>query len=468
MHFLYIFLQCTWGIFQTLLGLVYLIREGRGKEHFWFHGAYVTKWDHDGGISLGMFLFVGNMITENGPENAYLTHEYGHSIQSLILGPLYLPVIGITSSSWAAKYNGEMLRQGISYFSVFPENNANTLGQKITGIKVPENVPEEMFELQDAFPLKIGGVEQWISYRGTSKDNPVLLVIHGGPGSTLTGLSHIYQRPWEKYYTVVNWDQRCSGKTASVSGKTSPVEITIDMMVNDALEVTDYLRKLFNKDKIIILGHSWGTILGAHLAMKYPERYIAYISTGTVVNSRGQEKFLSEYFTKKFEETGETKKLEKVKALGQYWEDETIDQEKTLAMNRIVIEEGHSSVKAAGVIGALKYEIIPMLKSPEYSLKDSLNIFGYKAYSHIIEKEMPDFNAEKLGCDYQIPVYYINGDKDLQTPYPLAEEYFKKTIAPDKEFFTLNNCAHCWDLDAPEQMAEVMCEKLPQRIKNFS
>ena len=100
---------------------------------------------------------------------------------------------------------------------------------------------------------------------------------------------------------------------------------------------------------------------------------------------------------------------------------------------------------------------MPLLRSPEYTLKDALNLFGYKAYTRIIEKDMPSFDLAKLGCEYRIPIYYIEGRQDMQTPY-----------APDKDFFTLDPCAHCWDIDAPEQMARVICEELPPRIRAYS
>ncbi|MBP0969723.1 MAG: alpha/beta hydrolase, partial [Oscillospiraceae bacterium] len=460
----YVILQLTWGIIQSLLGLLILIREGPGKEHFWFHGAYVTRWDQPGGISLGMFIFIGDPLMEHGEKYAYLTHEYGHSIQSLIWGPLYVFAIGIPSTRWGKKYNREMLRQGISYFSVYPEGQANVLGEKITGIKVPEHIPGEMFDLYDSLTVELGGVEQFISIRGVFYENPVLLVLHGGPGSTLTGMSHTYQRPWEKHFTVVNWDQRCSGRTGSVSGKTSPVELTVDLMLNDALELTDYLRERFHKDRIIILGHSWGTLLGTRLALEHPEKYLAFISTGTLVSGRGQAEYLAGFFRRKFEEEGDSGKLARLDRIGEYWKEPVQDPDKELAMNWIIIDEGYSSVKARGVISGLRYEIIPMMRAPEYRIKDALNFFGYKAYPRIINQEMPDFNVEDYGLTYEIPVYFINGDMDYQTPYPMALEYFGKITAPDKDFFTLTDCAHCWDIDAPDQMAQVMCGELPGRI----
>ena len=467
MAVLYVLIQLTWGFLQSFLGFIYLLKEGIGREHFWFHGAYVTKWDHAGGISLGMFIFVGNPLQENGEKYAYLTHEYGHSIQSLIYGPLYLLIVGITSSKWAANYTEDKLKQGISYFSVFPENQANVLGEKITGIKVPDQLPSDFFHLYESYSVNLGGVDQWVSVRGTSLENPILLVIHGGPGSTLMGMSYTYQRPWEKNYTVVNWDQRCSGKTASISGTTSDVKLTSEMIISDALELTDYLRERYSKDKIIILGHSWGTFVGANLVKKYPDRYLAYISVGTMVNGREESEYQVKYYRDKFTKEGNRKKLDAVNSLGEYWKDTPVDQSKTLAMNKIVIQEGNSSAKIKGVFSALKYEIFPMLRSTEYTFKDNLNLFGYKAYPYVIEHEMPDFDVFKIGCDYEMPVYYIEGDVDIQTPYEMAQDLYEKTTAPDKEFYTLKNCAHCWDMDAPEQMAEILCGDLFNRAKIY-
>lgn len=467
MAVLYVLLQLTWGILQSLVGLFYLLKEGLGREHFWFHGAYVTRWDHAGGISLGMFIFVGNPLLENGEQYAYLTHEYGHSIQSLIYGPLYLLIVGIPSSKWAAEYTEEKLKAGISYFSVFPENQANRLGEKVTGIKVPEQLPSDFFHLYESYSVNLGGVEQWVSVRGTSLENPILLVVHGGPGSTLTGLSYSYQRPWEKYYTVVNWDQRCSGKTASISGSTSEVELTTEIILSDALELTDYLRERYQKDKIILFGHSWGTMLGANLVKRNPEKYSAYISTGTMVNTREENRLEFEYYRKKFTEEGNRKKLDALNALGEYWKETPVDESKTLAMNKILIQEGNSSARVGGLFSMLKYEVFPMLRSTEYSFKDNLNLFGYKAYPYVIEHEMPEFDAFSLGCEYDMPVYYIEGDLDMQTPYELAKDLYESTVAPDKEFYTLKNCAHCWDIDAPEQMAEIMCSQLFDRAKIY-
>lgn len=320
--------------------------------------------------------------------------------------------------------------------------------------------------IQKAFTLNIGGVEQYISIRGKKLDNPVLLVLHGGPGAALTGISHNYQRPWEEYYTVVNWDQRCSGKTATISGKTSDVALTVDLMVSDALQVTDEMRRMFGKDKIIVLGHSWGTMLGANLVKRYPDRFSAYISTGTMVNERLADILTMEHLIEHYEKEGKQDKVQKLKDAGAFYDDEQGFADKLKPISLLLAEAGYSTYKTKGLLNTIKYELIPLFKSPEYTLKEQF-VQGYKPYLPMVNTEMRCFNVEELGYEYEMPVYYINGDHDWQTPYVLSQELYEKTVAPDKAYYTLHDCAHNWDVDAPEQMAEIMCGDLHTRLLKF-
>lgn len=134
---LYILLQCTWGILQTLIGaIVFLINIK--KKHYSYHGAVVTETDGESSISLGLFLFVAKDKKRNSASKRLLIHEYGHTLQSLMLGPLYLIVIGIPSASWALLPYFEKKRseQGISYYSFCTERSADKLGQRITKEKI--------------------------------------------------------------------------------------------------------------------------------------------------------------------------------------------------------------------------------------------------------------------------------------------------------------------------------------------
>lgn len=149
--FLYRLWQCTWGFAQTLLGLCVLLINWNAK-HYSYHGAIITQWDDKSSVSLGMFVFVTSepyfyekLKAEYSKEELsrrLLVHEYGHTIQSMILGPLYLIVMGIPSTLWGflPSLSRKRRDEQISYFSFFTEKWANTLGEKVTGEKSMENL----------------------------------------------------------------------------------------------------------------------------------------------------------------------------------------------------------------------------------------------------------------------------------------------------------------------------------------
>lgn len=148
---LYVILQCTWGILQTLLGFVHFLIYIKCK-HYFYHGAIVTEWNNKSSVSLGLFVFVTaepyfykklkEEYSMEGLSKRLLVHEYGHTIQSLLLGPLYLIVIGIPSTLWGflPYYNNKRKKEGLSYFSCFTESWANVLGEKVTGEKSMEQL----------------------------------------------------------------------------------------------------------------------------------------------------------------------------------------------------------------------------------------------------------------------------------------------------------------------------------------
>lgn len=143
--------QCTWGLLQTLLGLIVFLAHFKDK-HFSFHGAVITAWENKASVSLGMFVFVAEApnyirrfkgrISAEELFRRLLVHEYGHTIQSLMLGPLYLIIIGIPSFLWGFLPSVSKKRRDeqISYFAFYTEKWANSLGENVTGEKSMENL----------------------------------------------------------------------------------------------------------------------------------------------------------------------------------------------------------------------------------------------------------------------------------------------------------------------------------------
>jgi proline iminopeptidase len=118
--------------------------------------------------------------------------------------------------------------------------------------------------------VTIGGIDQWVSIRGTNRRNPVLLLIHGGPGYVSMPMSWWFTRGWEEYFTVVQWDQRGAGKTYLLNPAVIGPTMTRERMLADAEELTTWIRHELGKEKIFVLGHSWGSYLGLELATRHP------------------------------------------------------------------------------------------------------------------------------------------------------------------------------------------------------
>jgi proline iminopeptidase len=144
--------------------------------------------------------------------------------------------------------------------------------------------------VQDVGLVPIGGINQWMSVRGRHRDNPILLWIHAGPGFTMSPVSYYFMRDWEEYFTVVQWDQRGAGKTyaANDPAKVRPT-MSIKRMVDDAEEVAAHLRRKYGKRKIVLMAHSFGTIVGLQLAQRHPDWFYAYVGTGQFINFQQSE-----------------------------------------------------------------------------------------------------------------------------------------------------------------------------------
>ncbi len=149
------------------------------------------------------------------------------------------------------------------------------IGQKIYSRTPEGGINEQMY-------VDINGTKQWISIYGQDRDNPVLLYLHGGPGSSTSTYDYAFTRKWSDVYTVVTWDQRNCGK--SYSSDQNDTTLTYDLMMSDGVEMTKYLLDYLGKEKLTLLGHSWGTYFGCNLVLAYPEYYECYIGTGQLVD----------------------------------------------------------------------------------------------------------------------------------------------------------------------------------------
>jgi pimeloyl-ACP methyl ester carboxylesterase len=148
------------------------------------------------------------------------------------------------------------------------------IGQGVNKITPKGGINKSMY-------VDINGSKQWISIYGKDMDNPVLLYLHGGPGSASSLYDYAFTRKWADVYTVVTWDQRGCGKSYD---KLHPQTITAGIMMQDGKAMTEFLRGYLQVDKITLLGHSWGSYFGANLALALPDYYDAFIGTGQFID----------------------------------------------------------------------------------------------------------------------------------------------------------------------------------------
>lgn len=292
--------------------------------------------------------------------------------------------------------------------------------------KIPSNgVNESMY-------VDINGTRQWINIYGEKRDNPVLLYLHGGPGSSTSDIDYAFTRKWADVYTIVTWDQRNCGKSYDKSQNN--IVITKDLLMRDGKEMTEFLLKHLSKEKITILGHSWGSLYGANLVLEYPEYYDTFIGTGQLVDSDENEKRFKEEATKWAKGDNESMKL-----VSQLTPEKTT-MEHYRIKNTLMNQYGYGMMKDGS-----DYNLFTtILFNPNYTIADWFFYFFGDA-SVYMEFDMSDeFKKFSLKgrYDYSIPYYNINGDKDYQTNFELAEEYFEKVNAPKKKLYIMKDTTH--------------------------
>ncbi|MBR6402522.1 MAG: alpha/beta hydrolase [Eubacterium sp.] len=288
--------------------------------------------------------------------------------------------------------------------------------------------------INESMYVDINGSKQWINIYGKNKDNPVLLYLHGGPGSPTSPYDHAFTRKWSDVYTVVTWDQRNVGKSFH---KNESVEINRDVMMEDGKEMTEFLLSYLNKDKITLLGHSWGSIFGANLALEYPDYYEAFIGTGQCVDLVENEKRL--YEAAKTWTEGD----EEGQALLAKWAPGTEDSSEAIkARSATMARYGYGMLK-----DGTDYSIIAaLLFNPNYTVIDyisfikNLNV-ALEPYNKFFDDGIPGFSLTGR-YDYEIPYYNIDGDKDYQTNFELACEYFEQVNAPNKKMYVMKDGTH--------------------------
>jgi len=277
----------------------------------------------------------------------------------------------------------------------------------------------------------IGGMEQWVLMRGYNINYPVLLWLHGGPGSTQMPV-HKYNSDLEKEFIVVHWDQRGAGKSNPKNFDESTM--TVQQFIDDAHELTQYLKRRFNQEKIYLLGHSWGTQIGIEMAFTYPEDYFAYIGVSQLVDPERGNEIAYHWLTETIKQTGNQKDARALDNIGSppYNEHERFVK----FINMVNRFGGSFDISMASLAWTA-------LQASEYKIKDYMAwINGSNRGSGPMWEETQKLNAIEQFNKIDIPVYFFSGKNDYNTPLSLVEEYYENLQAKNKEMVVFENSAH--------------------------
>jgi pimeloyl-ACP methyl ester carboxylesterase len=311
--------------------------------------------------------------------------------------------------------------------------------------------------VDEASYIAIGGIEQWVTIRGEDRSNPVLLVLHGGPGDVTNPWTFAFFAPWEKYFTVVQWDQRGAGRTLRKSGEGVAPTITVARMTQDGIELAEYLRRHLGKDKILVVGHSFGTILELGMVRARPDLFYAYVGTGQVADEVKNYSAAYDALLQKARATGNQQATDELKRVGP----------PPYSDGRGYGVQRKWSNKFEGAYEFLYGTIGIALMAPGGSVQDINDWFDGQILSgERLFEQTRSQGPKELGLEFSLPMFVFEGDEDFTTPTALAREYVESMKAPHKEFVPIHGGHFVMFMHSDEFLQELIKRVRPLAVGN--
>jgi pimeloyl-ACP methyl ester carboxylesterase len=305
--------------------------------------------------------------------------------------------------------------------------------------------------LSEKVYLNVNSVEQGMFIQSKDTAHPVLLYLHGGMPDYF--LTEKYPTGLEDYFTVCWWEQRGSGM--SYSAGIPPETMTLEQMIADTLEVTNYLRHRFGQEKIYLMGHSGGTFIGIQAAARAPELYHAYIGVAQMSNQLKSEFLAYEYMLQQFRENGNSRMVQRLEAAPV-----TLAGGVPPAYLAVRDEAMHSlGIGTTHDMDSVVTGIfLPSLASPEYTLAEKFNMWRGKGQSGVamLWGEMTSTDLAQQLPALDLPIYFLHGIYDYTVSYPVARSYFQSLHAPLKGFYTFEQSAHSPMFEEPARVQAIL------------
>ena len=282
--------------------------------------------------------------------------------------------------------------------------------------------------------VDIGGIKQYISLKGKDVASPILLFLHGGPGGSVMNVANKFTNKLQENFVVVQWDQRETGKTLQLNP--SPVPITVALMENDTHDLIGFLLQQFHREKLYLVAHSWGTVLGFYIAGHYPQLLYAYVAISPMVNQSE-----SELMT-----------LSMLKENARQKNNENEIQE--LSLVRVPFENADQLFYARKWLFAFNGQPVGKgraLKRYVQSWSSTWLAVWNEALKQNLIKDLPVINC---------PVYFCVGRKDYQTNFSITEQYYNMLSAPKKQLFWFEKSGHLIPNSEPGLLQDIIIDKI--------
>ena len=307
--------------------------------------------------------------------------------------------------------------------------------------------------VQETFEVTLGGARQVVNVRGADRNNPILIYVHGGPGAVEMPFAWAFQRPWEDFFTVVQWDQRGAGRSYLLNDpKALAPTLTIERYRDDTIELIDLLRKKYGKQKVFLLGHSWGSVVGLSVAAQRPDLLYAYIGMGQFIDPAGGERASYQWTLAQARAEHNTQAVAQLQALEPYPGDfaiQKIDGERKWAVHYGGLFYGHPD-------GDFYFHLARL--SPEYTPADRQAWDDGSAYTvKIVEPLLAKASftqLDHLAC----PVFMFEGRHDELIPSAITAAWLERLKAPRKATVWFENSGHMMMIEEPGRVLVALLE----------
>lgn len=311
--------------------------------------------------------------------------------------------------------------------------------------------------------VDIGGVKQYIQIRGKDRKNPLLLFVHGGPGASMAGLAHVMFGAWEDSFTVVHWDQRNTCKTY-LANKDRAKEIaktgTVEDYIKDIDEIIGYLHTVYEFDKIILMGFSWGTVIASEYAKVHPENVSIYIGVGQLINYVEGFEVVCNQLLERAILLNNKKDIAKINKILESLPEDGYATDELLKQVQVYIKLGSKYItKNTRAFPTKEFFQSPLLDkaSRKTWFKHDTKMFE-GTFKTMCEYDFRD------NMNFSVPVVFITGEEDTSCPHSMLQEIIDSVEAPKKELHILSKAGHTCFWDNPEDFLSILkgcaCEKI--------